>query len=185
MNYEVGAKHQFLPTAAVNLDVLRARTSTTTRPRRTFNAPQGTSLVRRLRLPERPLRALEGLRGRAREAAQQLLVGQAQLHVPADARARAATPTSRRSSQEGGGNAAETRLSEMFVSWNRPHKLSANFDLRFDDAGAERLGWAKHGGSTSSSRASRDAPYTPIDVHGIDRSASRTRRTRRSRSRPT
>jgi hypothetical protein len=37
--------------------------------------------------------------------------------------------------QENGGDAAETRLSETFVRWNRPHKLSASFDLRYDKDG--------------------------------------------------
>ena len=42
--------------------------------------------------------------------------------------------------QENGGDAAETRLSETFVRWNRPHKLSANLDIRFDDESPARAG---------------------------------------------
>ena len=69
--------------------------------------------------------------------------------------------------QEGEGNAAETRLSETFVSWNRPHKLSASFDLRFDRRTPGGLGWAKNMGMNLFIEGQSGRPYTPVDERGV------------------
>ena len=73
-------------------------------------------------------------------------------------------PNEQKAVQEIGGNAAETRLSETFVSWNRPHKLTLSFDLRFDDAAPTASAGSGSPGSTSTCRASRGAPTRPTNL---------------------
>ena len=83
VNYEVGAKHQFLPTAAANLtffvkDVYDYPSATRVDPL------SGIEHRVVLHLPERPLLALEGVRDRDREAPLQPLGGEGLVFVPAD-----------------------------------------------------------------------------------------------------
>jgi hypothetical protein len=59
-------------------------------------------------------------------------------------------------------SAAETRLSETFVSWNRPHKLTASLDLRFTDRTPSGLGWLKGAGFNWYVQGQSGRPYTPI-----------------------
>jgi hypothetical protein len=66
--------------------------------------------------------------------------------------------------QENGGDAAETRLAETFVRWNRPHKLAANVDFRFDDDGPFDWDWAKHSGINFYVQGTSGRAYTPINV---------------------
>jgi len=73
-------------------------------------------------------------------------------------------PNEQRVVEQNGGNAAETRLSETFVSWNRPHKLSLNFDLRFDERAPEGFGWLKHSGLNLYVQGQSGRAYTPINL---------------------
>src|SRR5262249_10331874 len=48
------------------------------------------------------------------------------------ARGKSSDPKEAKRVEENGGNAAETRLGEVFVFWNRPYHVSANVDFRVD-----------------------------------------------------
>src|SRR5262249_53141603 len=59
-------------------------------------------------------------------------------------------------------SAAETRLSETFVRWNRPHKLTANLDLRFLEKTPDGWGWLKQTGLNLHLQGSSGRAYTPV-----------------------
>ena len=101
------------------------------------------------------------LRDRARSVAAR--TGRAALlHVPADqGKEQRSQPAEGRG--RGRRRAAETRLSETFVRWNRPHKLTANLDACVRRPGGGKLGWLRRSGSTSTSRTVRPC-YTPSSV---------------------
>jgi hypothetical protein len=65
---------------------------------------------------------------------------------------------------EGGGDAGDKRLGQIFMSWNRPHQMLANFDLRFDDEAPELFRWFKHSGLNVVVQGRSGRPYTPAAV---------------------
>jgi hypothetical protein len=68
-------------------------------------------------------------------------------------------PNEQKVVQENGGDASEVRLSETFVRWNRPHKLSVNFDLRFDKDAPHA--WLRHTGLNLYVQGLSGRAYTP------------------------
>jgi hypothetical protein len=64
--------------------------------------------------------------------------------------------------QETGGNAADTRLSETFVSWNRPHKLAAIFDVRFEKTAP--WSWVRYSGLNLYIQGYSGRSYTPQNL---------------------
>ena len=183
MNYEVGGKHQFLPTAAVNADLLRQghlRLS----GRDDVRALAGREPGRHLRLPERPLRALQGLRDRDREAPQQLLVGQAHLHVPADQ-----GQEQRPQRAEGGAGGRRRRGRDAPVRDLRalepPAQARGQLRSALRRGRRRRLGLAQ-ADRRQCLRPGLVGPRVHADQSALDRRRpSRTPRTVRSRSRPT
>ncbi len=63
--------------------------------------------------------------------------------------------------QENGGDASETPLAQTFVSWNRPHKLTLSFDLRFDEKTPERWGFLRNTGFNVYTQAQSGRAFTP------------------------
>ena len=61
------------------------------------------------------------------------------------------------------GGSSETRLSEVFVRWNRPHKLTASFDVRYDQSAPHSMRWAKQSGFNLFMTGSSGRSYTPLD----------------------
>jgi len=78
-------------------------------------------------------------------------------------RGKSSDPNEERALQEVGGS-NETRLSEEFVRWNRPSKLTANFDVRFDDQAPSWLGWARRTGLNVYVQGQSGRAYTPMDI---------------------
>jgi hypothetical protein len=64
--------------------------------------------------------------------------------------------------KENGGDAAETRLAETFVSWNRPHKLTLNMDFRFENETPGALKWARQAGLNIYIAGTSGRAYTPM-----------------------
>jgi hypothetical protein len=73
-------------------------------------------------------------------------------------------PNEQKIVQETGGDAAETRLSEAFVRWNRPHKVAASLDLRFDEETPRDWAWLKHAGLNLYLQGESGRAYTPINI---------------------
>jgi outer membrane receptor protein involved in Fe transport len=163
VNYEVGAKHQFLPTAAVNLtffqkDIYDYPTATT------FKRSQGTSLVDIFVYLNGHFARSKGfeIELEKRRSASGHWSGKL-LYTFSQTKGKSSDPNEQRVVEENGGNAAETRLSETFVSWNRPHKLGLNFDLRSDERWPEgTFGWLRQSGLNVYMQGESGRAYTPI-----------------------
>jgi hypothetical protein len=61
------------------------------------------------------------------------------------------------------------RLSETYVRWNRPHKLSANLDIRFDKDAPS--GWLRWTGVNVYIQGESGRAYTPYDPNSTNPSA--------------
>lgn len=130
VNYEVGAKHQFLPTAAINAsvfvkDVYDYPVATT------FKRQSGTDLSDVLVYLNGHFARSKGFEIELEKRREKHWAGKL-TYTYQQTKGKSSDPNEAKVIQEGGGDAAETRLSETFVRWNRPHKLTASFDLRFD-----------------------------------------------------
>jgi len=163
VNYELGAKHMFLPSAAANLtffvkDTYDYPTATLFAggeaaagevPKPTFvylNGHFARALGFELEIEKRRSRYWSGkliytyqqTKGKSSDANEQKVV------------------------QETGGNAADTRLSETFVSWNRPHKLAAIFDVRFEKTAP--WSWVRYSGLNLYIQGYSGRSYTPQNL---------------------
>lgn len=59
-------------------------------------------------------------------------------------------------------SAAESRLSQIFVRSNRPHKVTADFDLRFRDEGPLGWSWLEDSGLNLSLQGRSGRAFTPV-----------------------
>jgi hypothetical protein len=71
-------------------------------------------------------------------------------------------PNEQKIVQSGGGDASETRLSETFVRWNRPHKLTGSLDVRFNEDAP--LGFLNHTGFNLFVIGQSGRAYTPETI---------------------
>jgi hypothetical protein len=161
VNYEVGAKHQFLPTAAANAtffvrDVYDYPSATRVDPL------SGTNI-------QSYFIYLNGHFSRSKGVEMELEKRRAHhwsgkiSYSYQQTKGKSSNPNEERVLQEIGGN-TETRLSEVFVSWNRPHKLTGNFDLRFDDDAPKSMPWLRHAGLNVFVQGQSGRAYTPYDL---------------------
>jgi len=133
VNYEVGAKHQFLPKAAFNLTFF---------VKDIYDYPSATLFARgEAGVGETPTPIFVYLNGHfARSRGFEIEFEKRRSnywsgklsYTYQSTKGKSSDPNEQKVVQEGGGDASETRLSETFVDWNRPHKLAATVDLRFD-----------------------------------------------------
>jgi len=160
VNYEVGAKHQFLPTAAVNVtffqkDIYDYPSATT------FKRSQGASLVDIFVYLNGHFARSKGFEIELEKRRSNYWSGKL-IYTFQQTKGKSSDPNEQRVVEESGGNAAETRLSETFVSWNRPQKLTLGFDLRYDDRAPEHFGWLKHSGLNVYVQGQSGRAYTPV-----------------------
>jgi outer membrane receptor protein involved in Fe transport len=163
VNYEVGAKHQFLPTAAVNAtffvkDVYDYPSATT------FQRSQGTSLVDIFVYLNGHFARSKGFELQFEKRRSNNWSGKL-TYTFQQTKGKSSDPNEQKVVEASGGDAGETRLSETFVNWNRPHKLAANFDLRFDEKGPERWGFLKNSGVNLYIQGQSGRPYTPVTLN--------------------
>ena len=159
VNYEVGAKNQFRPDAAINVtffvkDIYDYPTATT------FQRSQGTSLVDIFVYLNGHFARAKGFeiefeKRRTRFWSARLAYSFQQT------KGKSSDPNEQRVVQQSGGDAAETRLAETFVSWNRPQKLTLNVDLRFDKEAP--FSWLKQTGLNVFVQGISGRAYTPIN----------------------
>ena len=161
VNYEVGAKHQFLPTAAANLsffvkDVYDYPAATT------FKRQQGTSLVDLLVYLNGHFARSKGFELELEKRRSTDYWSGKLTYTYQQTKGKSSDPNEAKLIQVGQGNAAETRLSETFVSWNRPHKISASMDLRLDKQTPPGWGWLKDTGLNLYVLGQSGRPYSPL-----------------------
>ncbi len=133
VNYEVGARHQFLEKAAINAsvfvkDVYDYPVATT------FKRQSGTDLSDVLVYLNGHFARSKGIEIELEKRRSHNWSGKI-TYTFQQTKGKSSDPAEAKVIQEGGGDASETRLSETFVRWNRPHKVSASVDVRFDDKG--------------------------------------------------
>jgi outer membrane receptor protein involved in Fe transport len=141
VQYEVGARHTFREDLAGNVtlfwkDIYDYPTSVT------FKRTQGTELVDVLIYQNQDYARSRGFevefQKRRRQYWQYRLT-----YGFSVASGKSSDPNAAKVVQEQGGDAAETRLGEVFMFWNRPHRATASVDFRVDREGPapELFGW--------------------------------------------
>jgi len=162
VNYEVGGKHQFLPTAAANVtffvrDVYDYPNATRVDPL------AGTNLESYFIYLNGHYARSKGFEIELEKRRSNHWAGKITYSYQ-QTRGKSSDPNEQRALQEVGGS-DETRLSEEFVRWNRPSKLTASFDVRFDDRTPGWLGWAKRAGLNVYVQGQSGRAYTPMDIN--------------------
>ncbi len=165
VNYEVGGKHQFLPTAAANVtffvrDVYDYPAATTIQPL-SGTTLQPFSIYLNGHYARSKGFEIEVEKRRSNHWSGKLAYSYQQT------RGKSSDPNENRALQELGGIDQE-RLSEEFMRWNRPRKLTGSFDVRFDDKAPSGLGWARRTGLNVYVQGQSGRAYTPKDINNIN-----------------
>jgi hypothetical protein len=161
INYEVGAKHQFLPGAAANAtffvkDIYDYPASTL------FTRTQGTNLVPILVYLNGHFARSRGFEIEIEKRRGAGYWSGKLSYTFQQTRGKSSDPNEAKVAQLGEFDAAETRLSETFVRWNRPHKVSVNFDLRFNERAPGGWGWLKQSGLNLYVQGQSGRAYTQV-----------------------
>jgi hypothetical protein len=162
VNYELGAKNQFTARTAVNLTFF---------VKDTYDYPVATLFPRLKGSSNSPVQIfLNGHFARSRgfevewERRRTNYWSGKLTYSYQQTKGKSSDPNEKNVVTDASGNAAETRLSETFVRWNRPHKLSANFDIRFDKEAPNP--WLRHAGLNVYVQGISGRAYTPQDILG-------------------
>jgi hypothetical protein len=160
VNYEVGGKHQFLPMAAANVtffvrDVYDYPNATRVDPL------SGTNLESYFIYLNGHYARSKGFEIELEKRRSNHWAGKLTYSYQ-QTRGKSSDPNEQRALQEVGGS-DETRLSEEFVRWNRPSKLTASLDVRFDDQAPSWLRWARRSGLNVYVQGQSGRAYTPYD----------------------
>lgn len=161
VNYEVGAKHQFMPRAAANVtffvrDIYDYPNATRVDP------VEGTNLQSYFVYLNGHFARSKGFEVEIQKRRSNHWAGKLTYSYQ-QTKGKSSDPNEQRALQEIGGN-TETRLSEVFVRWNRPHKLSGSLDVRFDQETPRSLGWLRQCGVNVFVQGQSGRSYTPLDV---------------------
>ncbi len=165
VNYEVGAKHQFIPTAAGNVtffvrDVYDYPSASRVDPL------SGTNLESYFIYLNGHYARSKGFEIEFEKRRSHNWSGKLSYSYQ-QTRGKSSDPNEERALQEIGGS-SEARLSEEFVRWNRPQKLTGGFDLRFEEQAPRHLGWARRSGLNIYVQGQSGRAYTPFDIYNIN-----------------
>lgn len=168
VNYEVGGKHQFTPTSAANVtffvrDVYDYPVSTRVDPL------SGTNLESYFIYLNGHYARSKGFEIELERRRQNHWAGKLSYSYQ-QTRGKSSDPNEDRALQEIGGS-NETRLSEEFVRWNRPSKLTGSFDIRWDDKAPRHWGILRRTGINLFGQAQSGRTYTPVSIVTRDVSA--------------
>jgi outer membrane receptor protein involved in Fe transport len=163
VNYEVGAKHQFLPTAAANLtffvrDVYDYPSASLVTPL------SGTSLQQYSVYFNGDFARSKGVEIEVEKRRSHHWTGKLSYSYQ-QTKGKSGSPDQQIGLNELNGT-SETRLSQVFVSWNRPHKLTASLDVRYDKDGPRWLPLLRQTGMNWFVQGESGRAYTPKDVTG-------------------
>jgi hypothetical protein len=161
VNYEVGAKHQFLPMAAANLtffvrDVYDYPSATRVDPL------SGTNIQSYFIYMNGHFSRSKGMEvelEKRRSSHWSAKLGYSYQQT----KGKSSNPNEDKTLQEIGGS-TQTRLSEVFVNWNRPHKFTGNLDVRFDETAPSGLGFFRRTGLNVFVQGLSGRAYTPYDL---------------------
>ena len=159
VNYEVGGKHQFLPTTAANVtffvrDVYDYPSATRVDPL------SGTNLQSYFVYLNGHYARSKGFEVEVEKRRSNHWAGKLSYSYQ-QTRGKSSDPNEERALQEVGGS-SETRLSEEYVRWNRPSKLTGSLDVRFDEKAP--FAWARRTGFNMYVQGQSGRAYTPLDI---------------------
>jgi hypothetical protein len=157
VNYEIGAKNQFTQKMAANVTFF---------VKDVYDYPVATTFTRLEGSTVTPFFVyLNGHFARSRGFEIQLERRRSNYwsgkvtYSYQETKGKSSDPNEQKVVQENGGDASEVRLSETYVSWNRPHKLGVNLDLRFDKDAP--LAWLRYAGLNVFVQGESGRAYTP------------------------
>ena len=170
VNYELGAKNQFTKTAAVNLSVF---------VKDVYDYPRAVSLTRTEgATPLVYSQYVSGSYSRAKGFEVEIEKRRSShwsgklTYTYQQTKGKDSDPSAIRAIQLSNSSAAEVPLSEQFVTWSRPHKVTANVDVRFDDSAPQK--WMQGWGLNVFLQGISGRAYTPAtltsDVAGEENS---------------
>lgn len=168
VNYEVGGKHQFTPVSAANVtffvrDVYDYPAATRVDPL------SGTNLESYFIYLNGHYARSKGFEIELERRRQNHWAGKLSYSYQ-QTRGKSSDPNEDRALQEIGGS-NETRLSEEFVRWNRPSKLTGSFDIRWDDKAPRHWGVLRRTGINVFMQAQSGRTYTPVSIRTREVSA--------------
>jgi outer membrane receptor protein involved in Fe transport len=157
VNYEVGAKNQFSRQAAINLtffvkDIYDYPVATT------FSRLEGSTVTPFFVYLNGHFARSRGFEIELEKRRSAFWSGKL-TYTFQQTKGKSSDPNEQKVVQENGGDASETRLSETYVRWNRPHKLTASFDLRFEKDAPRS--WLRHTGVNLFIQGLSGRAYTP------------------------
>jgi len=170
VNYELGAKTQFHPRAAINVSVF---------VKDVYDYPRAVSLTRTEgATPLIYSQYVSGSYSRAKGFEVEIEKRRSShwagklTYTYQQTKGKDSDPSAIRAIQLSNSAAGEVPLSEQFVTWSRPHKVTASADLRFDDAAPAP--WLKGWGLNVFMQGISGRAYTPAtltsDVAGEENS---------------
>jgi hypothetical protein len=160
VNYEVGGRNEFRPGAAVNAtffvkDVYDYPSATL------FTRTQGENLVPVLIYLNGHFARTKGFEIELEKRRGDGYWSGKVSYSYQQTKGKSGDPNEAKVAQLNDFSAAETRLSETFVRWNRPHKVTANFDLRFREKTPDGWGWLNQTGFNVYVQGTSGRAYTP------------------------
>jgi len=161
VNYEVGAKDQFAPSAAANLAFF-VRDSYDYPSASRVDPLSGSNIASYFIYLNGHFARSKGLELEIEKRPSNHWSGRLS-YTYQQTKGKSSNPTEDKAIQEIGGSSL-TRLSEVFVHWNRPHKITANFDMRFDDSAPRGWEWLRHWGMNVYVQGQTGRAYTPYDI---------------------
>ena len=161
VNYEVGAKDQFTPTAAANIAFF-VRDSYDYPSASRVDPLTGSNIASYFIYLNGHFARSKGVEVEVEKRPSNYWSGKL-TYTYQQTKGKSGTPNEEKAIQEIGGSSL-TRLSEVFVHWNRPHKLTANFDLRFDDGAPRGWDWLRRWGMNVYVQGQSGRAYTPYDI---------------------
>lgn len=170
INYEVGGKNEFRPGAAVNAtffvkDIYDYPTATQ------FIRTQGANLVPILVYLNGHFARTKGFEVEIEKRRSGGYWSGKLSYSFQQTKGKSSDPNEAKVAQLNEFDAAETRLSETFVRWNRPHKVTANFDMRFNERWPEGWSWLRQSGFNVYVQGSSGRAFTPVFGPGSNQSA--------------
>lgn len=161
VNYEVGGKHQFHSRAAANVtffvrDIYDYPASSRVDP------VEGSNLESYFIYTNGHFARSKGFEIELEKRRSSHWAGKISYSFQ-QTKGKSSDPNEERALQEIGGN-TETRLSEVFMRWNRPQKLSASVDVRFDREAPRGWSLLKQCGLNVFVQGQSGRAYTPRDI---------------------